>query len=470
MSSCRPSSAPEWHRRPTCVPRALAAIVLAVVPGVAEAHTVVEVYNPYYLAGAAIVVVLSFAFLAAFVTRAPRAPAIAAAPDSDPPAAPAGLATSLLVVLALAFLVVAGFAGSGIASWNPAPVAAVAVGWFLVPVLQVVAGDVWRVVNPWRAGFELVERLRGAPLASRRSYPRALGQWPAVALLGLGLLVALDGGAEWSPRLVAAVLLAYTLVTWLAMRVFGKDAWLAHGEVATVVFRMLAWLRPGARPWGARLYAAPPPGLDATALVLLLLAGGLTGAVVQTRPWAALWWRLGGAPEPPHAGPLTLIAVALLVGGTYALLCVAMRALGGGRTEATAIARAFAPSLLPVVALFHVAAILPGLAEQLQLLVRIVSDPLARGWDLLGTRTLSIVRPPIDVVWHAQVAIVVLAHVAAIYVAHLRALHAHGRPRPAVVSQVPMLLLMVVYTVSGLWVLSTVPVVVPDEVVVAPAH
>jgi hypothetical protein len=33
-----------------------------------------------------------------------------------------------------------------------------------------------------------------------------------------------------------------------------------------------------------------------------------------------------------------------------------------------------------------------------------------------------------------------------------------------------MLLLMVVYTVSGLWVLSTVPVVVADEAVVAPAH
>jgi len=463
--------ATDRHRLPARPVRTLAAgVVAAAAPGVAQAHTVVELYNPYYVAGAVVVVVVSFAILTAFVTRPPRAPAAAGGPDEDEaPAGRGSLVANLFAVLALALLVVAGFAGSPIASWNPAPVVVLAVGWSLLPALQVVAGDVWRVINPWRAGFEIAERLRRAPLAARRGYPLALGRWPAVALLLLVLLAALDRGPDWSPPLVGAVLLAYTLVTWHAMRAFGKDAWLGHGEVVTVTYRMLAGLRLGARPWGARLYATPPPGLDTTVLVLLLLAGGLARAVVETRPWASLWRRLGGAPDAAHAGPVALLALVVLVGGTYAVLCLAMRRLGDVRLGAVELARAFAPSLLPVAAVFHFASLMPHFAEDLQLLVRVVSDPLALGWNLLATRTLSIIRPPIGVVWHAQVAAVVLAHVAALYVAHLRALVVYGRPRPAVVSQLPMLVLMVLYTVSGLWVLSTVPVVMPDDVV-APAH
>ncbi len=126
-------------------------------------------------------------------------------------------------------------------------------------------------------------------------------------------------------------------------------------------------------------------------------------------------------------------------------------------------------SLLPVVAVFHFASVLPHVAEDLQLLLRLASDPLGLGWNLLATRTLPILRAPVAVVWHAQVAILVLAHVAALYVAHLRALVVYGRTRVAMVSQVPMLALMVLYTVSGLWVLSTIPLVMPDDVL-APAH
>ena len=175
----RPIHAGAGRRRRWGPLYALAAGVVwgVAAPGVADAHTVVELYNPYYIAGAAVVVVLSFAAVGFFVKRPPRPPASAELADDDTPAATGGGAVrGAVAVLTLVLILVAGLAGSQIESWNLAPVFLLAVGWTLLPALQVVAGDVWRAINPWRAGFRLVERFRGAPLAARLRYPPALGQ------------------------------------------------------------------------------------------------------------------------------------------------------------------------------------------------------------------------------------------------------------------------------------------------------
>ena len=451
--------------------RALAAgLLTAAAPGVADAHSVVERYNPYYIAGAVAVVVLSFAAVGFFVKRPPRLPAAdAPAADEALPAPAGGAVRGATSVLALALLVVVAGAGSQIESWNLAPVFLLAIAWSVLPALQVIAGDVWTAINPWRAGFELLERWRRRPSRPRLRYPAALGRWPAVVGLFVVLLVLLHADDGWSPRLIGTALLAYTLLTWIGMSLFGKEIWLARGEVVTVAYGLFASLRLGGRPWAARLYAGPVGGFDTVALVLLLLAGGMARAVVESRPWASLWLRLGGAADSSLAGPVAFLTLVGLVVASYAALCFTMAAVTGADGRAGDMARGFAASLLPVVAVFHFASVLPHVAEDLQLLLRLASDPLGLGWNLLATRTLPILRPPVAVVWHAQVATLVLAHVAALYVAHLRALVVYGRTRVAMVSQVPMLALMVLYTVSGLWVLSTIPLVMPDDVL-APAH
>ena len=54
-----------------------------------------------------------------------------------------------------------------------------------------------------------------------------------------------------------------------------------------------------------------------------------------------------------------------------------------------------------------------------------------------------------------QIGIIVVGHVGAVYVAHLIALRTFGSPDLAVGSQIPMLVLMIAYTLAGLWLLST---------------
>jgi hypothetical protein len=57
-------------------------------------------------------------------------------------------------------------------------------------------------------------------------------------------------------------------------------------------------------------------------------------------------------------------------------------------------------------------------------------------------------------VWHTEVALILIGHVISVYLAHRVALRLFSSRREAMVSQLPMLMLMVAYTVLGLWVIS----------------
>ena len=89
-----------------------------------------------------------------------------------------------------------------------------------------------------------------------------------------------------------------------------------------------------------------------------------------------------------------------------------------------------------------------------QSLVSAASDPFGLGWDLFGTRSYKIdffmgTLP----IWYIQVSAIVLGHVAGVVLAHDRALVDFKGPG-AVRSQYAMLLLMVLLTTLGLFILA----------------
>ncbi len=57
-------------------------------------------------------------------------------------------------------------------------------------------------------------------------------------------------------------------------------------------------------------------------------------------------------------------------------------------------------------------------------------------------------------VWYSQVALIVGGHVLAVYLAHAVALRMAPDPKLALRGQLPMVALMVLYTVASLWILS----------------
>jgi hypothetical protein len=91
-----------------------------------------------------------------------------------------------------------------------------------------------------------------------------------------------------------------------------------------------------------------------------------------------------------------------------------------------------------------------------QFMISLVSDPFGREWDLFGTvdyaPDLAIVSP--ETVWYVQVVSLTIGHVAGLAIAHDRAVALFQSRGDALRSQYPMLALMVLYTVGGLWLLS----------------
>jgi hypothetical protein len=58
------------------------------------------------------------------------------------------------------------------------------------------------------------------------------------------------------------------------------------------------------------------------------------------------------------------------------------------------------------------------------------------------------------VVWISQVVLIVAGHVVGVLVAHIEAVRIFPSTRDATVSQLPMLFLMILFTVAGLKILS----------------
>jgi hypothetical protein len=133
-----------------------------------------------------------------------------------------------------------------------------------------------------------------------------------------------------------------------------------------------------------------------------------------------------------------------------------MVATGGKYGGAADLGRRFVFSLLPISIAYHIAHYFSYLFNGGQLIIPLLSDPFGFGWDLWGTATY---RPRIDLVgpllqWYVAVGAIVVGHVIAIYIAHITSLSTFGKRREALRTQIPIVVLMVCYTMLSLWILS----------------
>src|SRR5262249_28320844 len=160
------------------------------------------------------------------------------------------------------------------------------IAWVGLAFLSMLMGDVWALINPWSAAFGFAESLRrrqrgGGEPGFGLTYPEWLGVWPAVLLFVAFAWLELVWGGKSVPAELAAVLIAYSGLTWLGMAAFGRPVWLQRGEVFTLVFGIFARFAPLARTQdgGLRmrmpasgLFEHPPSTLSMVALVVALLA------------------------------------------------------------------------------------------------------------------------------------------------------------------------------------------------------
>jgi hypothetical protein len=479
-------------------------IALCLKSNAAEAHAFGQRYDLplpliYYIVGAGAVVALTFVVMAFFV-REPtdRQESRRWAPWQGSTLLGqagrfAGAVLQAASVLIFITIIVAGFFGEQNPTRNFAPTFVWVIWWVGLVYVQALVGDIWAIANPWRAlhrwaGSLVAAMGGGRPMRPPLRYPDWLGHWPALVFFWTFAWLELVSGAAEGPQSLAWLIVAYSLITWSGMTVFGRQAWLERAEAFSVVFGFIARFAPLAvasqdreagertpalalRPPGVGLLVDKPLSLSAVAVVLLMLASVTFDGLAETPLWAGfLDWvvqsqslrapllKLQGAGVDLLAllRTLGLVVTPLIFALAYALFIALTVAAAGEATPARRVAGAFVLTLIPIAFAYHLAHYFSFLLLAGQLIIPLLSDPFGFGWNLFGTanHTIDIGIVSMKTIWWVAVAAIVLGHLYAVYLAHIMALRLFAGEHGAVRSQIPFMVLMVGYTMVSLWILS----------------
>ncbi|MEW2415628.1 hypothetical protein AB0953_18180 [Streptomyces sp. NPDC046866] len=331
---------------------------------------------------------------------------------------------------------------------NPGPGAVYVLFWVGLVPASLLLGPVWGLLNPLRtlhrALHRALHRLLPRPRLRRPApLPARLGQWPAAA----GLF-----GFTWLELVAPDPASTTTLLTALTLHTAGQlafaarfgERWFADADPFEAYSALLARLSPlGRRADGRLVLRNPFHGLDATperpglvATVCVLLGSTAYDGYSDNPSW------IGTLQTSPLGRTLTatlgLLASIALTAALYCLCAAATRLVSGPHSRPLT---AFAHSLVPI-ALGYLT------AHYFSLLVtegpRTVSIAL-------GTDNAPEPLPPLGsgALAALQVIAVVAGHVLGVIAAHDRSVRLFP-PDRAVAGQLPLLALMITYTLGGI--------------------
>jgi hypothetical protein len=458
---------------------ATSALPALLLPSSALAHgtegsIVLLLPTGYYLAGAALAVAASFLLLAVLPTRL-----VDAAADirfrlftvRDIPRA----ATSLLGLLFLATLVLAGFLGSRDPVANPLPTMFWTIWWVCFTVIQALTGPLWPHLNPWTGILALLGQTKRDPLAR---LPAGIGYSIAILQFAVFAWLELIDLAPSDPDRLATAITVYFLFNLFGAMIYGERDWMARAEPFSIFFAFIGRLSPIARTefapdrtqfslvWpGRNLTGSDALPLSGILFLLLTLSTVSFDGLSRTFGWLGAIGinplEFPGRSAVVWSGTLGMIGTFVALSGAF-LLCVALGATmaGQGSLWREAAGR-LVYSIVPIALAFQSAHYLTNLLVDGQNAAIAISDPFALGWNLFGTAgwhtTTSFLNTltGVTLIFNTETAIIAVGHVVGIAMAHLIALRLFESPRRAVISQVPLAGLMVFYTGFGLWLLST---------------
>ncbi len=439
-----------------------------------------------YLFAAGGVVVISFVLVVLFVGDQVGAKAIQYPRRAVPFLLPVArspwprVVGGVIGVLGLAATIVTGLFGSTEATRNPTEYLTWIYFWAGTVILSGLVGNLWYLLNPWAAIYDAVARFtppRGETSRVGRLTLARLGIWPAVLAFFLFACLELTTGMANRPWLVGSLALLYSAVTLAGMYFFGRDEWLEHCEAFTVLFGIVGRFSPVEaernetgrittvylRPWGVGLLQPGPSGWDRVVFVILMLSTLAFDGIEGTRAWSDFtiatepYWQPSGA-----FGFFLLKTLSMtLLTGAFLLIFIAFMEMviyfGSRKLDLKSTVTAFALTLVPIALVYNAAHNYSYVVVQSQGLIPLLNDPLAKGWHLLPALAgykPSFALAQASTVWFAQIVLIVVGHVIAVYLSHLKAGEKFRTAQRALLSQYPMLLLMVMYTMTSLWILA----------------
>jgi hypothetical protein len=341
--------------------------------------------------------------------------------------------------------------------------------WVGLVAVSLLFGPVWRVISPVRTVYLLLRRVTPACLARPRlSYPETWGYRPAA--LGLFAFVWMELASPNPASLpwVKCWVLIYAVVllggAWLC-----GQRWFARVDPFGVYSMAVSRLSPFRRnPETGRIAIGNPfdhllslpirPGV--VAILAVLLGSTAFDSFSSSVTWRNFADRLakavGDVPVPVSLSALRTVGLVIFISVVALTFSLAARATGGiNREQGRALPGQMAHSLIPIVVGYIFAHYLSYLVERGQQAVFALADPFGRGWNPLGLAHLHAayvlsLHPTVLAV--IKVSCVVTGHIVAVIAAHDKAL----RLLPAghqLTGQLTMMLVMVGYTFTGLYLL-----------------
>ena len=467
------------------LPTTFALALLCGLPDAVQAHSFGRLYNlpvPFwmYIYGATAALLLSFLLVAWFATA--KEESFAARPQKTRPLAlpRLKLALRLLALFGLLLTITTGFFGNG----DPYRNFSMTFFWIVFVLAYTYAtallGDLYTAINPWRTLADGLARLIPGYTRGRWRYPERLAYWPALGFYMAFIWIELF--AHSRPFSLAVTLSIYSLLNLLGVWAFGARDWFRYGEFFAVFLRLIAKMAPFAYEQGRLRLRRPFSGLleqpaerwSLLLFVLFMLSSTAFDGLMATRTWLQLFWSDPFGILEAWVGTKAIYAFptlrpvyfafqsfCLLISpfvylAVYLLAIGLMKLVTRSRLPLRELALRFALSLLPIVLVYNTTHYYTLILTQGVKIVSLLSDPFGYGWNLFGTAGLfrAPFLPDIGLVWHVQVGLILFGHIVSVYLAHLEALRLFPSRGRAALSQIPMLLLMVLFTGAGLWILA----------------
>ena len=417
----------------------------------------------YAMAGAGAALAVSFIVLA----LAWRKPRFDAATQGRPvPAWLASLVDSpafaiVLRVLGFAFfayVVWAAVAGPDLLL-NPTFGVVYVLLWVGLVPMSLLFGPFYKAVSPMRTIHLAFTKLTGGrPEEGIAKLPAWVGVWPAA--LGLLAVVWLElvypGSTYLSP--VRLWFAAYIAIAIVGAAVFGSE-WLEKADPFEVYSTLVGHLSVFGRtadgtlvlrsPLG-NLDGVPPwPGL--VGVVSVLFGSTAFDSFKDSNEW--LRFTQSVSISSTVLDFIALLGFCLVVGISFAVATMLTGVDEG--TDRSTLPGLFAHSVVPIIVGYIVAHYLSYFVEVGQQTLVLLSDPLGRGDNLLGTADWQVnywLSSHPTFLSLLKVLSVVTGHVLGVIAAHDRAVRLLPR-RHQLTGQLPLLFVMVFYTVSGLYLL-----------------
>lgn len=328
--------------------------------------------------------------------------------------------------------------------------------------LTAIIGNVYDTINPIKLIVNWLEKAFGLGKGPLFRYPQWLGYYPALILYFAFIYIELFGkSGSWQ---LSFTLLQYLGIAITVVMFVGKEAWFKYCDFFVVFFRLIGKVSVFHKENG-RLYLRMPfsgllkdraEDLSLVVFILFMLSSTAYDGFHSTRALFDLHanW-LGFLPYVIYRNLLLFLSPFIFL-GIYVFLLWLTRLITRSEKSLKELILYFAFSLIPIAFVYNVAHYYVLLITEGQHFIRVLSDPLGLGWNLFGTGGLIINMKLVDTVitWYVQLALILAGHIVGVYLAHVDALKIFPNNKRLIWSQIPMLILMVLYTMAGLWILA----------------